>query len=190
MHRRALLQTGLLAWALPARAATISGVSLPDSYPLAGQTLVLNGIGIRTVTILSVRAYVAALYLPQRNKNAAAILASKEPKVLLMQFLHSASKSQVERQYREGEEKNCGHGECPQADQADFERLVTVTPAASVGDTLTYIYTDKGVRVLSNNRQIADIPNPDLAVRLLMGFIGPTPPSEDLKSHLLGLKEG
>lgn len=190
MHRRALMQLGLLSLVLPARAASISGVSLPDSYPVAGQNLVLNGIGIRYVTILSVRAYVAGLYVPQRSTDASAILASKGPKVILMQFLHSASKSQVEQQYREGEQRNCGHGECPKADEPDFERLIAITPAAAVGDTLTYIYTQTGVRVLSNNKPIGEFANPDLAVRLLMGFIGPNPPSEDLKAHLLGRKVG
>lgn len=189
MRRRTVVLSGL-SLALPARAATISGVSLPDAYPLVGQTLVLNGIGIRYVTILSIRAYVAGLYLSQRSQDAQAILASRGPKVILMQFLHSASKSQVEAQYREGERRNCGHGECPREDEPDFERLIALTPAANVGDTLTYIYSATGVRVLFNNRPIAEFANPDLSLRLLMGFIGPTPPSEDLKAHLLGLRRG
>lgn len=179
-----------LCLVLPGRAATIGGVSLPDTYPLPGQTLVLNGIGIRTLTIFSVRAYVAGIYLPHKSQDARAILASPEPKVLLMQFLHSASKAQVEQQYREGETRNCGHGECAPSDEADFERLVAATPAAAVGDTLTYIFTSKGVRALSNNRVIGDFANPDLAFRLLAGFIGDKPPSEDLKNHLLGLTRG
>ena len=190
MRRRGLLQLGLVSCALPARAASIAGVSLPDSYPLAGQVLVLNGIGIRYVTILSIRAYVAGLYLPQRSNDPAAILAARGSKVVLLQYLHSASKSQIEHQYREGEERNCGHGECPPSDEADFERLVAATPAAEVGDTLTYICTTAGLRVLSNNKPIGEFANPDLAMRMLLGFIGPKPPSEDLKAHLLGVKTG
>jgi hypothetical protein len=176
-----------LCLVLPARAATVAGATLPDTYPLPGETLVLNGIGVRTLTIFSVRAYVAGLYLPRRSQDPRAILASPEPKVLLMQFLHSASKAQVERQYREGETRNCGHGECQQADGADFERLVAATPAAAVGDTLTYVFTANGVRAYANNRLIGEFRNPDLALHLLAGFIGDNPPSQDLKSHLLGL---
>ncbi len=187
MKRTAVFLLGLCL-ALPARAATLAGVTLPDSYPIAGQTLILNGMGLRTVTFLGVKAYVAGLYLPQRSTDAGAILASPGTKILLMQFLHSASKSQVEAQYREGEKKNCGHGECNPADEADFNRLIAVTPAAEVGDTLTYFYGPKGVRVLFNNRQIADFANADLSRQLLAGFIGAAPPSEDLKQHLLGLK--
>jgi hypothetical protein len=179
-----------LSLAGPGWAATIDGASLPDTYPLAGQTLLLNGIGVRTLTIFSVRAYVAGLYLPQRSQDAHAILASPAPKVVLLQFLHAASKAQVEHQYREGETKNCGHGECSPTDAADFERLVAATPGAGVGDTLTYLLTSRGMRVLFNNRPIGDFANPDLAVRLLAGFIGDRPPSQDLKQHLLGLARG
>jgi len=98
-----------LCLALPANSASLSGYSLPDAYPAGGQTLLLNGMGIRTLTIFNVRVYVAGLYLAQKSRDARAILASPGTKVLMMQFLHKASKSDVEKQYREGEERNCGH---------------------------------------------------------------------------------
>ena len=177
---------GVLASAEPGRAASISGYSLPDTYPLAGQTLALNGLGIRTLTILRVKVYVAGLYLAQKSRDARAIMASPGPKVVMMQFLHTASKADIEKQYREGEEKNCGHGECAPSDKGDFERLIAQTPGAAVGDTLTYICTQRGLRVLANNKQVAEFANPDLATRILAGFIGANPPSDDLKAHLLG----
>lgn len=168
-------------------AATLGGVTFPDTYPAAGQTLVLNGMGLRTLTVFNVKAYAAGLYLAQKSEDARAIMASPGPKVILMQFLHAASKSQIEKQYREGEVKNCGHGECDPADEADFERLIAATPAAAVGDTLTYVLSSRGVRALFNNRVIGEFANRDFGLRLLAGFIGNMPPSEDLKRHLLGL---
>ena len=193
MNRRTALLTGLgslaLGLALPklGQTATFGGVTFPDTYPAAGQTLVLNGIGIRTLTVFNVRAYAAGLYLSQKSGDARAILASRGPKVVLLQFLHAASKSQIEKQYREGEAKNCGHGECAPADEGDYEQLIAATPAAAVGDTLTYVLSSRGARVLFNNRVIGEFANPDLALRLLAGFIGNAPPSEDLKQHMLGL---
>lgn len=182
----ALTVCGCLVLVGAVQAASISGLSLPDTYATAGQNLVLNGIGIRTLTIFRVKVYVAGLYVTQKSRDARTILASPGPKVILMQFLHSASKADVEKQYREGEARNCGHGECAQSDQADFERLIAVTPGAAVGDTLTYLFTQRGVRVLFNNQQVGDFTNPDLALRILAGFIGDKPPSEDLRAHLLG----
>ena len=186
--RAACLALTLCAAALPrpGHAATVGGVTFPDTYPAAGQTLVLNGMGIRTLTVFNVKVYAAGLYVAQKSGDARAIMASPGPKVILMQFLHTASKSDVEKHYREGEARNCGHGECDPADEADFNKLIAATPGAAVGDTLTYILSSRGVRALFNNRPIGEFNNPDLGLRLLAGFIGPTPPSEDLKRHLLG----
>ncbi len=186
LFRLALLLTLAVPLAAPAGAASLGGATLPDTYALEGQTLVLNGIGLRTLTVLSIRAYVAALYLPQRSGSGPQILAAKTPKVLLLQFLHSATKAQVENQYRAGEEKNCGSGGCDPADQKDFEALVAAAPAVNVGDTTTYWFTEGRVRVFANQRQIGDFRNADLAFHLLEGFIGAHPPAEDLKRALLG----
>lgn len=161
---------------------------MPDSYPVEGRTLVLNGIGLRTLTILSVRAYVAGLYLTAPSHDASAILASNEPKVILLQFLRSASKAQIEGQYRAGEKQNCGSGGCDPADIKDFEALVAAAPAVEAGDTSTYVFTNGRVRVYANQRLIGDFANRDLAFHLLEGFIGAHPPSEDLKRALLGVR--
>lgn len=176
-----------MASAAPGFAATLDGVTLPDSYPVDGQRLVLNGLGARTYTIFNVKGYVAGLYLAQPSHDPKAIFASTTPKVIVLQFLHQASKADVEKEYRAGEAINCGNGDCDPADKPDFEHLITVAPGVKVGDITTYIFTSRGVRVLANNVQIDDIANRDLAFRLLSGFIGAHPPSEDLRQHMLGL---
>lgn len=182
----------LFVWcwlAADAAAATLAGVTLPDSYTVDGQTLVLNGIGLRTLTIFNVKVYVAGLYLPRQSHDSRQILNSPGPKVLLLEFIRSGSKAQVEKQYRAGEETNCGDGGCDPADQADFERLVAAAPAVNPGDTSTYIFTAKGVRVFANDRLIGDFANRDLAYHLLAGFIGDHPPSQRLRRQLLGQPE-
>ncbi len=185
---RALLQLLLFTCITSgATAATLSGVSLPDSYVVDGRPLALNGIGVRTLTIFRIRTYVAALYLPQPSHDARQILASSSPKVILLRFVHSGSKAQVERQYRAGEEANCGTGGCAASDQADFERLVAAAPAVKPGDTSTYIFSAAGVSVFANNRLLGEFANQDLAYHLLAGFIGDHPPSQDLRRALLGL---
>ena len=179
----------LLLWCGAAEAATYAGATFPDTYPVDGQTLVLNGIGLRTLTILRVRVYVAALYVARRSHDAQQILADTTPKVLLLQFLHSGSKADVERQFHNGETVNCGGGGCNPADQADFDRLVAVAPAVNVGDTFTFIITNHGVRFFYNNRLLAESSQPDLGRLILLGYIGDHPPSEDLRDHLLGKAE-
>ena len=106
---------------------------------------------------------------------------------MLLHFLHSGSKADVEKEYRAGEQVNCADGSCSQQDQPDFERLVAAAPAVKEGDTSTYIYTPKGVRVMANQSLVGDFNNADLSRLLLLGFIGDHPPSQDLKRSLLGL---
>jgi hypothetical protein len=182
-----ILPALICAWfGAAAMAATMDGATLPDFYTVDGRALPLNGIGVRTLTIFRIRIYVAALYLPQPDHDAARILASPGPKVIRLQFIHSGSKAEVEKEYREGEAKNCGHGGCAPADEADFERLVAAAPAVAPGDTSTYVFTDKGVKVFANNDLIGDFADTDLAYHLLAGFIGEHPPSEALRDALLG----
>ena len=187
-RRRIAAAAALLLAALPgaARALTVEGVSVPDTYVVDGTPLHLNGAGVRTLTIFEVKVYVAALYLPQPLHDAHAIEAASGPKVLTLHFLHEGSKAQIEHQYREGEKENCGGGGCAVADGPDFDRLVALAPAVKVGDTTTYIFTQKGVTVMANDRVLATFANPDLGFRLLNGFLGATPPSKRLRAELLG----
>ncbi len=177
---------GLAGLAGKARAMDVGGISVPDTYAVDGTTLRLNGAGVRTLTLLEVKVYVAALYLTQPMHDARAIEASPRPKVLTLRFLHEGSKAQVERQYRAGEQENCGGGGCAAADGPDFERLIALAPAVKVGDSTTYIFTAQGVTVLANDRVLAKFTNPDLGLRLLNGFLGATPPSRTLRAALLG----
>ena len=186
----AILSAAILCWPGPrSEAATLAGVTLPDSYPVDGQKLVLNGMGLRTVTLFHVRVYVAGLYLARPDHDAQQILKSTGPKVVLMHFLHSGTKAQVQKQYVEGEENNCGDGSCAPSDKADYERLIAAAPAVAVGDRLIYVFTAGRVRVYFNTQMIADFTNPDLAYHLLAGFIGSQPPSRALRGGLLATPE-
>ena len=179
----------VICWLLAsgAQAATLAGMTLPDTYDVDGQSLALNGAGLRTFTIFRIKGYVAGLYLRRPTHDAQAILASAEPKVLVLRFVRAASKDQVEEEYRKGEATNCGHGECSPSDEADFERLVAAAPGVNPGDTSTFVFTDGRVRVFANDRLIGDFADRDLAHHLLAGFIGDHPPTEELRRALLGL---
>jgi hypothetical protein len=172
---------------VPARAATLAGVDVPDTMRIDGHNLVLNGFGIRTLTFLKVKIYVAGLYLPKKSSNAQAILASPGPKVIALHHIHSGSKSQVQDRYREGEKVNCGGGGCDASLQADFERLVASAEPVSEGDVTLYVVTDKSFRVVFNGREVIAFAGNRLGNMIIEGFIGARPPSEDLRDALLGV---
>ncbi len=173
----------------PTRAATLGGVTVPDTIQVDGHNLVLNGLGIRTLTFLKVKIYVAALYVTTKTNNAQAILSSPGPTVLALHYIHSGSKEQVQDRYREGEKTNCGDGSCDASLQADFEKLVASATPVQEGDTTMFIVTSKALRVELNGRPVITIANGRLANMILQGFIGPHPPSEDLRAALLGVPQ-
>jgi hypothetical protein len=170
-----------------ASAAELDGVTFPDRYPINGQTLVLNGLGLRTLTVFHVKIYVAGLYVAKPSHDAKQILAAPGTKVIVMEFLHAGSKEDVEKEYRKGQDVNCGAGECDPSDARDFERLIAAAPAVEPGDTYTYVVTDTGVSLYHNNKLVIELANKDLGYRILAGFIGDHPPSPELRHALLGL---
>src|SRR5579884_1887971 len=85
-------------------AASLAGVTLPDTQQVAGKTLVLNGMGVRTKYM--VKVYVAGLYLEQKSTDASDIIKSDTPKQIVMRFLHGASKSQMADAFDEGFRNN------------------------------------------------------------------------------------
>ena len=75
-----------------AAAAELDGVVMPDKQDIAGHHLVLNGLGLRTYSLLRVHIYVAGLYLERRTTDPAAILVSNQPKMLRFVFLRDVER--------------------------------------------------------------------------------------------------
>src|ERR1043166_10280250 len=93
-----------LAIAIPALALTLAGVNLEDHATVAGQTLVLNGAGLRKK--LFIKVYVGGLYLAAKNSNPQTITNTDAPRRQVMHFLYSVSKSQMCDAWDEGLEQN------------------------------------------------------------------------------------
>ena len=70
-----------------AHAVELAGVSFPDRATVRGRAAVLNGLGLRTATVLKVKVYVIGLYLENRSSDLQAIIASSDHKRIVMQFV-------------------------------------------------------------------------------------------------------
>ena len=180
---------GLMCAGTPAHARLFDGVTMPDQIVVDGQTLHLNGMGVRTFTILRVHGYVAGLYVPQAGRNSQAILAAPGIKLLRVQYVHAASLSQVQAEMRRGRALDCGGG-CPPSDDPAFAQLFATAHAVRPGDVNIYIYAPGGMRVLFNDIAVATIANPDFGQRMLGGMLGEHPPTTVLRDGLLGLDAG
>jgi hypothetical protein len=165
-------------------AATFAGVTLPDTADVAGKRLVLNGIGSRVYSIFRVDVYVAGLYLDAPSQDAAAILASPQPKLVAMVFLHAIGRDDLIAAWREAFRDNC-KAPCvlPSASIARFEAMLD---GVEKNDSMSFVFSNVGVETVVRQQSKGRIDDPAFARLLLATWIGPAPPTEELKKALLG----
>lgn len=82
-----LTLTLLLTLSLPvsAQAVRVSGVDVPETLPVAGQDLKLNGAGARKKWFMDI--YVGALYLPEPMEDPHAIIAADRPMAIRLHMV-------------------------------------------------------------------------------------------------------
>ncbi|HVP53607.1 MAG TPA: chalcone isomerase family protein [Candidatus Eisenbacteria bacterium] len=169
--------------AIALNAASLAGVTLPDSQQVAGKTLVLNGMGIRSKYM--VKVYVAGLYLEQKSSDANAIIKSDAPKQIVMQFVHGASKSQMTGAFDESFNDNTP--DAMKTMKADIDRLLGAIDAVKVGDKMVFTYVPgTGTTYSLNGSDKVTIAGPAFGQVMFSVWLGPKPPTSDLKKGMLG----
>ncbi len=171
-------------WAArPAVAKELAGVNLPDTMPAGEKTLKLNGVGLRKKAIFKV--YVGGLYLESPSKDPAAIVAADAPKAVRMHFLRDLRKSQLTEGFTEGFEANAK--EKAAAQKATIDRMLALVPDVKEGETLTFVYVPgKGTTLSAGDKILGTFEGKDFADAVFSLWLGPKPPSEDLKKGMLG----
>ena len=181
----------LLLAALPASALEIAGVKVPDSIPVDGKALLLNGAGLRTKTFLKVKVYVAALYVTQRSTDPAAIVALDAPKAIRMNLLRDVDKASMLGALKDGIESNS-----PTQAASLAPRLKTLESAFPAefkeGQVMTVVYVPgQGTSVGVEGTKGVTIEGKDFADAMFRVWLGPKPTDgglEDLKEALLAGK--
>lgn len=168
------------------QAVEIEGVQVPSSIVVSGQTLPLNGAGLRTITLLIVpiKAYVAAFYAPAPLRTAKAVTSSPGPLKFTFTFLQGVGQSQV-----------------TQAWQAQFQQSVTFTYPGLEKDQAAFISffgpLSKGgvesvelvgtsTRVYDNGALRGTVEGRNFQQAFLSLWFGTNPVMPELKSGLLG----
>ncbi len=185
------LVAALLLAALPASALEVSGVQVSDTVQAGGQTLLLNGAGIRKKSFLGIKVYVGALYVAQRSTDAAAVVAADAPKVLRITMMRDVDKESMQKAFREGIEANS-----PGQTAALAARLKQVEdsfpPEFKDKQVLAVTYVPgQGTTVGVEGTKSITIAGKDFADALLRIWLGPSPTDgglEDLKAALLSGK--
>ena len=169
------LHTGALA-------AQLEGATLADTLKAGEKTLKLNGLGLRKKAIFKV--YVGGLYLESPSKDAGAILASDQAKAIRMYFLRDLSKAQLVEAFQEGFESNAKD---KAAQKAAFDKMLALVPDVKTGSTLTFTYLPgKGTTLQVADKELGVFEGKGFADAVFSIWLGPKPPSEDLRKGMLG----
>jgi hypothetical protein len=167
-----------------AQAGTFAGVTLPDTLTSdSGQTLVLNGMGLREKFFFDI--YVGGLYLPAKTHDAASAISQDVPKRIVMRFVYSkVTAQQMIDTFEENFVKN------PQAASlksqiAQLEAVMTTDILA--GDTVTLDYVPgRGTSVSIKGVTKVTIPGVEFMKALWTIYLGPNPAYGPLKDGMLG----
>jgi len=164
-------------------AATLAGVTLPDTAQVGSAKLVLNGIGLRSEFM--VKVYVAGLYLEQKSADASAIIKADAPKRIVMQFLHTASKSQMTNAFNESFRDNTP--DALNTMKPDIDRFLGSLDALKVGDQMSFTYVPgTGTTFAINGQDKLTIAGPGFGQVIFSVWLGPKPPTPQVKKGMLG----
>lgn len=178
----ALTLATLLLGAVPAAAKTVQGVTFPDTATVGGQSVTLNGMGVR-VAYIFVKVYVGALYLATPTRDANAAVGTDEPKRVLLQFLRDVSHEEMVDAMREGFAHTASAALQPQVEQ--FSAFFT-QPLVT-GSQASFDYAPgTGTTVTIGGQAKGTIPGADF-MRALWGiWLGDDPADAKLKAAMLG----
>jgi len=166
-----------------ATAASLAGVEMPDTASVAGTPLVLNGVGLRTKLFFKI--YVGGLYLPQKSGDASAIAAGTGPDRLLMHMIYAVSKDQF---------ADAWHDDFKANNPGDYDKLhdpieqfIGCFGDSKKDDVIIMDYVPgTGTQISWNGKLCATVAGDAFHHALLNVFMGPKPPTSDLKDGMLG----
>lgn len=184
MHKTLFAAVLALALALPAHAGSNSGVSMPDQVTVSGQKLQLNGMALRKKLVFKV--YVAGLYLPSAQKNAAKVLSTDAPRHLVMEWVRDVDKDSICGGWYEGLEGNTPNASADL--KKDFDKLCSWMTDVKEGDQFVFTYLPgEGTTVKVKGKTAGTVPGREFADALFASWIGPNPgPGEAFKEDLMG----
>ena len=161
------------------------GVSFPEHVQARGQTLTLNGLGLRKATIFGIKVYVGALYVAHPTADADAILNSRDPVEIDLAFVFRASASQLRSAWEDGFAKSANGRPAPL--QGRITQLENWMTGVRSGQKMSFLrIPGVGVQYSLDGAVQGTIPGDDFATAFLAIWLGSSPPSPELRAGLLG----
>ena len=161
----------------------LAGVTMPDTAEVGGETLQLNGMGLRKKAVIKV--YVAGLYLPEKTSDAEAILKADTARQTLMEFRFGVGADKMCEAWKDGLVANTASPSA--ALKGKFDQLCDFQADMEKGDQMVYTYVPgQGTEVKVGGEVKGTIEGKDFADALFACWIGPEPPGKTFKEGLLG----
>jgi len=170
----------LLLLAQLAFGGSLAGVTLPDTVTVGGETLTLNGLGLREKYFIDI--YVGGLYLKSKTTDGKAAIAADEPKRIIMHFIYSdVPADKMRATWDEGFASNGG------GDKARVEELKSWMADMTTGDQIIFDYVPgTGTKVTVKGTEKGTIPGSEFMTALWSVYLGDSPPTGKLKKGMLG----
>lgn len=177
-----------LAAAAGAQPLEVEGQKFEPTVQLGGQTLNLNGVGLRKRAIFKV--YVAGLYVPQKSSNAATVIADKGARRVSLRMLRDVDAGSFIDSFNDGLKNNLSDAQLT-ALKSQIDALTATLKSigeAKKGDAINFDYTpDGGTRISVNDQPRGDaIAGADFFSAVLRIWLGEKPADESLKKGMLG----
>jgi hypothetical protein len=161
------------------------GVSFPERIQAGGETLTLNGLGLRKATIFNIKVYVGALYVAHPSSDPEAVLSSPEPAEIELRFVFHVTAGQLRDAWREGFGKSAP-GQLAQL-KSRIDQLDGWMTSVGSGQRMTFLrIPGVGIQYSLDGVPKGTLAGDDFARAFLAIWLGPSPPSEALRAGLLG----
>lgn len=168
-----------------AASAECDGVSFPQRIQARGETLTLNGLGLRKATLFSIKVYVGALYLVRPTADADTILDSRQPVQIDLAFVFRATAGQLRDAWQEGFEKSAP-AELPRL-RSRIAQLNGWMKGVHSGQRMSFLrIPGVGIQYSLDGTALGTIAGDDFARAFLAIWLGASPPSPQLRAGLLG----
>lgn len=175
----------LLSW--NASALDLAGIHLADKMQMGDTDLQLNGGGIRTKFFFKI--YVGALYLPQKQTSAEAIIADEHEHRVALYILHELSGGKLFNAFNEAIEANHSASELAalNAQIRQMAQIFESVKEVKPGDIIMLDYLPaSGTRITVNGTERGVIAGAAFNRALLKIWLGNNPVQDDLKKGMLG----
>jgi hypothetical protein len=176
---------GLCAFSFFAQAVEVKSVKIDETAKVGGQSLFLNGSGLRTKMMFKV--YVAALYLEQKQSDANEIIIDHRNKRIAIHFLREISSEKLVQGMDEALIDNNSVEEMAaiESQLKSFRLMLTSAKVVKDGDVILLDFMPPSTQISFNDKLIGKIEGEMFDQALLRVWLGAHAIDASLKKALL-----